>query len=79
MQPRFAYANNGITRELSGAPHTSHQAITIIDEGAAVNDVSGLAKPSNTLVKICVLDKLGSESKAKKNIDRKNEIEPIRV
>ena len=68
MQPRFAYANNGITRELSArAPHTSHQAITIIDEGAAVNDVSGLAKPSNTLVKICVLDKLGSESKAKKN------------
>ena len=65
MQPRFAYANNGITRELSGAPHTSHQAITIIDEGAAVNDVSGLAN-AITLVKICVLDKLGSESKAKK-------------
>ena len=65
MQPRFAYANNGITRELSGAPHTSHQAITIIDEGDAVNDVSGLAN-AITLVKICVLDKLGSESKAKK-------------
>ena len=65
------------SRVIRSSTHTSHQAITIIDVGAAENDVSGLAKPSNTLVKICVLDKLGSESKAKKNIDRKNEIEPI--